>query len=326
MLASGEAGQLFRLLRSLRDKGVTIIYISHRLEEIFKLCDRITVMKDGCHVGTYKTAELDEKELVSLMIGRTLESYFPARKPKIGETVMKLENISSGKTVKNVSFEVRRGEVLGITGLVGAGRTEAMRAVFGADPLDGGRVILNGRQVRFKTPERAVKHGIGMLPEDRKAHGVLLEMPIRTNITLTRLKSFTGPLKIINRKKETRYIEDLVKRLSIKAASIEDNVSSLSGGNQQKVAIAKLLASDCRILILDEPTRGVDVGAKIEIYNIINDLVANGFAVILISSEMAEIIGMCDRAVVMKDGSVAGILDKNELTEENLIKYSMGVN
>lgn len=326
VLASGEAGQLFRLLRSLRDKGVTIIYISHRLEEIFKLCDRITVMKDGCHVGTYKTAELDDKELVSLMIGRTLESYFPARKPKIGETVMKLENISSGKTVKNVSFEVRRGEVLGITGLVGAGRTEAMRAVFGADPLDGGRVILNGRQVRFKTPESAVKHGIGMLPEDRKAHGVLLEMPIRTNITLTRLKSFTGPLKIINRKKETGHIEDLVKRLSIKAASIEDNVSSLSGGNQQKVAIAKLLASDCRILILDEPTRGVDVGAKIEIYNIINDLVANGFAVILISSEMAEIIGMCDRAVVMKDGSVAGILAKNELTEENLIKYSMGVN
>ena len=264
-------------------------------------------MKDGCHVNL-KTAELDDKELVSLMIGRTLESYFPARKPKIGETVMKLENISSGKTVKNVSFEVRRGEVLGITGLVGAGRTEAMRAVFGADPLDGGRVILNGRQVRFKTPESAVKHGIGMLPEDRKAHGVLLEMPIRTNITLTRLKSFTGPLKIINRKKETGYIEDLVKRLSIKAASIEDNVSSLSGGNQQKVAIAKLLASDCRILILDEPTRGVDVGAKIEIYNIINDLVANGFAVILISSEMAEIIGMCDRAVVMKDGSVAGIL------------------
>jgi ribose transport system ATP-binding protein len=326
VLASSEVEQLFKLLRELRSKGVAIIYISHRLEEIFRLCDRITVMKDGCYVGTYEAAELNDKKLVSLMIGRTLESYFPARESHIGKPVFRVENVSAGKAVKNVSFEVREGEVLGISGLVGAGRTETLRAVFGADPLDSGRVYLNGRQIRIKSPMSAVKQGIAMLPEDRKAHGVLLKMPIRTNITLTRLKSMTGLFNIINKKKETQYINEMVGKLSIRAGSIENNVNSLSGGNQQKVAIAKILASDCRVLILDEPTRGVDVGAKIEIYKIINDLVAQSYAVIMISSEMMEVIGMCDRVVVMKGGSVAGELSKDELTEQNLINYSMGVN
>lgn len=326
VLASSEVEQLFKLLRDLRSKGVAIIYISHRLEEIFRLCDRISVMKDGLYVGTYETAEMDEKKLVSLMIGRTLESYFPARESNIGKPVFRVENVSAGKAVKNVSFEVREGEVLGITGLVGAGRTETLRAVFGADPMDSGRIYLNGRQIRIKSPMSAVKQGIGLLPEDRKAHGVLLKMPIRTNITLTRLRSFTGLFNIINKKKETAYVDEMVGKLSIKAASIDDNVNSLSGGNQQKVAIAKLLSSDSRVLILDEPTRGVDVGAKIEIYKIINDLVGQNYAVIMISSEMMEVIGMCDRAVVMKGGSVAGELGKDELTEQNLINYSMGVN
>ncbi len=326
VLASSEVEQLFKLLRELRAKGVAIIYISHRLEEIFRLCDRITVMKDGQYVGTYEASELDDKKLVSLMIGRTLESYFPERVPHIGQTVMEVENICSGKAVRNVSFKVHAGEVLGIAGLVGAGRTETLRAVFGADPMDSGRVYLNGRQIKIKSPASAVKQGIGMLPEDRKAHGVLLKMPIRTNITLTRLKSFKGPLSIISKKKETEYVNEIVGKLSIKAASIDANVNSLSGGNQQKVAIAKLLASDCKVLILDEPTRGVDVGAKIEIYKIINSLVDQNYAVIMISSEMMEIIGMCDRAVVIKGGSVAGELGKDELTEQNLINYSMGVN
>ena len=326
VLASREVEQLFKLLRDLRAKGVAIIYISHRLEEIFRLCDRITVMKDGDYVGTYDTAEMDEKKLVSLMIGRTLESYFPARESNIGKPVFRIEDVSAGKAVNNVSFEVREGEVLGITGLVGAGRTETLRAVFGADPMDSGRVYLNGRQIKIKSPTSAVKQGIGLLPEDRKAHGVLLKMPIRTNVTLTRLKSFKGPFGVINKKKETAYVNEIVGKLSIKAASIENNVNSLSGGNQQKVAIAKLLASDCKVLILDEPTRGVDVGAKIEIYKIINSLVDQNYAVIMISSEMMEIIGMCDRAVVMKGGSVAGELGKDELTEQNLINYSMGVN
>lgn len=326
VLATSEAEQLFHLLKELRAKGVSVIYISHRLEEVFRLTDRITVMKDGACVGTYETAFLDEKKLVSLMIGRTLESYFPPRESRIGKTIFKVENLSAGKAVKNVSFEVREGEVLGIGGLVGSGRTETMRAIFGADPMDGGKIWIHGKQIRVKSPQDAVKQGIGLLPEDRKAHGVLLEMPIRTNITLTCMKSFTGLFSVINKKKETEYISDMVKKLAIKAGSIENPASSLSGGNQQKVAIAKLLASDSRVLILDEPTRGVDVGAKIEIYKIINELVAQKYAVIMISSEMMEVIGMCDRVVVMRNGSVAGELQKHELTEQNLINYSMGVN
>ncbi len=325
VLASSEVAQLFKLLEGLKQKGVAVIYISHRLEEIFKLCDTITVMKDGEYVGTYEAAELDEKRLVSLMIGRTLESYFPEREPRIGAPVFRVESLCAGKAVQNVSFEVRAGEVLGISGLVGAGRTETLRAVFGADPQESGRILLNGKPIKIKSPQSAVRHGIGMLPEDRKAHGVLLNMPVRTNITLTRLKSFTGIFNIINKKEETEYVNDITAKLSVKAASIDDNVSSLSGGNQQKVAIAKLLASDCKVLILDEPTRGVDVGAKIEIYKIINSLVALDYAVIMISSEMMEVIGMCDRAVVMRNGRVEGELQKNELTEQNLIHYSMGV-
>jgi ribose transport system ATP-binding protein len=269
---------------------------------------------------------MDQKKLVSLMIGRTLETYFPVRESHIGNTVFSVENITSGKVVKNVSFEVREGEVLGIAGLVGSGRTETMRVVFGADPLDSGQIFLNGKKIKIRSPMSAVRQGIGMLPEDRKSHGVLLKMPIRTNITLTRLKAFTGPFNIISKKKENDYINDIVSRLAIKVGSIDNNANSLSGGNQQKVAIAKLLASDSKVLILDEPTRGVDVGAKIEIYKIINSLVAQNYAVIMISSEMMEVIGMCDRVMVMRNGSMVGELQKNELTEQNLINYSMGVN
>ena len=326
VLASREVEQLFKLLRELRAKGVSIIYISHRLEEIFQLTDRITVMKDGTYVGTYETSSLDQKKLVSLMIGRTLESYFPPRESHIGQPVFRVENISAGKAVKDVTFEVREGEVLGISGLVGSGRTETMRAIFGADPLDSGRIYLNGKQIKVKSPMSAIKQGIGLLPEDRKAHGVLLKMPIRMNITLPRLKAFTGPFNVINRKKENEYINDMVKKLAIKVGSVENPANSLSGGNQQKVAIAKLLASDSKVLILDEPTRGVDVGAKIEIYKIINELVAQNYAVIMISSEMMEVIGMCDRVVVMRSGSMAGELTRDQLTEQNLINYSMGVN
>lgn len=326
VLAASEAEQLFKLLEDLRAKGVAIIYISHRLEEIFRLADRVTVMKDGQYVGTYETASMDKQKLVSLMIGRTLESYFPHREPNIGNPVFKVENINSGRAVKNVSFEVREGEVLGLSGLVGSGRTETMRAIFGADPLDSGKIYLDGKQIKVKSPKAAVKQGIGMLPEDRKAHGVLLKLSIRTNMTITRLKSFTGPFGIINSKKEIEYVNDMVDKLAIKIGSIENPTYSLSGGNQQKVAIAKLLASDSKVLILDEPTRGVDIGAKIEIYKIINSLVAQNYAVIMISSEMMEVIGMCDRVVVMRGGSVAGELQKSELTEQNLINYSMGVN
>ena len=325
VLASGEVEQLFTLLRALRDKNVSIIYISHRIEEIFALTDRITVMKDGFIVATVETADTDKDNLVSMMIGRKLENYFPGRTPNIGKPIFKVEGINRGRIVRDVSFEAREGEVLGISGLVGSGRTETMRAIYGADPRDSGKIFLDGKQIKINSPRSAVNQGITLLPEDRKMHGVLLRLPVRNNITLTRLPRLTAILGVIRKKLETGYVNGMVEKLAIKLGSIENNVDTLSGGNQQKVAIAKLLASDCRVVIFDEPTRGVDIGAKIEIYKIINTLVAQNYAVIMISSEMMEIIGMCDRVIVMREGAVAGELAGEEITEERLIGYSMGV-
>jgi len=325
VLASNEVDQLFALLKKLRDKGVAIVYISHRLEEVFQLSDRITVMKDGRYVATCDTTSISKDELVNMMIGRTLESYFPERVPRIGQPIFKVENISRGNVVKNITFEVREGEVLGISGLIGSGRTELVRAIYGADRMDNGKVYLYGNELSIKSPKNAVNKGIVLLPEDRKAHGVLLNLPIRHNMTLARLKVLTGLLSVINKKKETGYIKEMIDKLSIRAGSVENNVSSLSGGNQQKVAIAKMLASECKVIIVDEPTRGVDVGAKIEIYKIINSLVAQNYAVIMISSEMMEIIGMCDRVLVMREGNLVGELQKDQLNEQNLINYSIGV-
>ena len=227
--------------------------------------------------------------------------------------------------MQDVSFEVREGEVLGINGLVGAGRTETLRAVFGADKKDSGSVILGGTPVQITSSKKAVSLGIGMLPEDRKKHGVLINQPIRVNMTLASLKELSGAFGWINKKKEDEVIDDLVDKLRIKIGSIENDASSLSGGNQQKVALAKWLGSNCKILIFDEPTRGVDVGAKVEIYRIINQLAEEGASIIMISSEMPEIIGMSDRVLVMREGKVMGELNKNEISEENLIKLSMGV-
>lgn len=325
VLTSNEVEQLFELLLALKENGVSIIYISHRLEEVFRISDRITVLKDGTFVATVDTASINEKQLVNMMIGRELRDFFPPRNATIGEPILELKGINCGNSVKDISFRVNEGEVLGIGGLVGSGRTETARAIFGADKKDSGKVYLFGKPVNIKSPRNAIKLGIGLLPEDRKRHGVLLELPIRYNTTLSSLEDFCGPLAWINKQKEIDFLNKMVQMLAIKAASIEDNVSSLSGGNQQKVAISKLLASDCKVLILDEPTRGVDVGAKIEIYKIINSLAEKGCAIIIISSEMTEIIGMCDRALIMREGSIVGELKKDALTEQNFIKYSMGV-
>lgn len=325
VLAASEVEKLYSLLNDLRKKGVAIIYITHRLEEVFRIADRITVLKDGTYVATSEKSSVTEQQLVNMMIGRDLQSFFPERESDIGDPVLKVEHISCGRAVKDVSFHVNAGEVLGISGLVGSGRTEIVRAIFGEDKMDGGKVYMYGRPVMIKSPEQAVKLGIGLLPEDRKTQGVLLNLPISHNITLSCLKKFCGVFNWINIRKENEFINDMVVNLAIKTTSVENDVSSLSGGNQQKVALAKLLASDCKVLLLDEPTRGVDVGAKIEIYKIINLLVEQKFAVVMISSEMIEIIGMCDRVMVMREGRIAGELQKNELTEQNLIKFSMGV-
>ena len=325
VLASSEEKQLFKIIETLKEQGVCIIYISHRLSEIFAVCDKITVLKDGKNVDTVTTKDITEEQLVKMMVGRDLTEMFPPRNARIGGVTMKVEHLCCGKKVQDVSFEVREGEVLGINGLVGAGRTETLRAVFGADKKDSGSVILGGTPVQITSSKKAVSLGIGMLPEDRKKHGVLINQPIRVNMTLASLKELSGAFGWINKKKEDEVIDDLVDKLRIKIGSIENDASSLSGGNQQKVALAKWLGSNCKILIFDEPTRGVDVGAKVEIYRIINQLAEEGASIIMISSEMPEIIGMSDRVLVMREGKVMGELNKNEISEENLIKLSMGV-
>ena len=325
VLTNREVEKLFDVIYKLRDSGVCVIYISHRLEEIFRICSRITVLKDGKNVDTVKVKDITEKQLVTMMIGRDLSELFPERNAEIGETILEARNLVSGKMVKDVSFHIKAGEVVGFAGLVGAGRTETMRAVFGADKLESGEIRLTGKPVRIHNPKKAIKHGIGMVPEDRKQQGLLLDMPIKINGTMSSLKDFTSALGILDHPKENKKVEEMIGVLNIKARSYKSKASSLSGGNQQKVALMKWLISNSKVIIFDEPTRGVDVGAKVEIYRVMNTLAEQGAAVIMISSEMPEIIGMSDRVYVMRHGKIAGEVEKQHLTEQNLINLSMGV-
>lgn len=321
VLTHSETQKLLELIKQLKAEGVTILYISHRLEELFAISDKITVLKDGKYVDTVETASITKEQLVTMMVGREIEQLFPERNAEIGEEILRVENLKTGDLVEDVSFSLRKGEVLGFSGLVGSGRTETMRAIFGADRKTSGKVLYFGEEVNFKNPKQAIRKGIGLLPEDRKSQGLLLKQPIRYNATLV---SRQGD-GFINHKKEQEEVRKLLARISTKYGSTEDNADSLSGGNQQKVALAKWLAVDTKVIILDEPTRGVDVGAKTEIYQIINELAENGVGVIIISSEMAEIIGTCDRAIVMREGRVTGEVPKESLSENQLIKLAMGV-
>ncbi|QGQ47782.1 sugar ABC transporter ATP-binding protein [Metabacillus sediminilitoris] len=324
VLTFSETQKLLSIINNLKKNGVSIIYISHRLEELLEISDHITVLKDGKYVDTVVTSSINKEELVSMMVGREITQLFPERKSKIGNEILKVDHLSSGNLVKDVSFSIKSGEVVGFSGLVGSGRTEAMRAIFGVDKRKSGKVIYFGEEVNFKDPKEAINKGFGLLPEDRKKQGLLLEQSIRMNTTIAsmfKIKKFG----VINHKKEKEYVKDLLASIATKYGSMEDNANSLSGGNQQKIALAKWLSADCKCLVFDEPTRGVDVGAKTEIYKIINQLAEEGVGVIVISSEMSEIIGMCDRAIVMRQGEIAGEVDKSELTENNLIKLAMGV-
>jgi len=326
VLTLKEVEKLFDIINKLRNKGVCIIYISHRLEEIFRICDRITILKDGKNVTTMDVKDTDEKSIVTYMIGRDLSEFFPERHAKIGDVVLKVENLNCGSMVKNINFEVRAGEVLGFAGLVGSGRTETMRAIFGADKKEKGLIYINGDTFKINSPKDAVKAGIGMLPEDRKQQGVLLEMPIRINGTLSTLQEFSSkPFGILKHKKEINAVNEMIRILTVKTPNQNNKASSLSGGNQQKVALMKWLISKCKVLIFDEPTRGVDVGAKVEIYKVMNSLAEQGVAIIMISSEMPEVIGMSDRVLVMRNGEIAGEVTKGNITEQNLINLSMGV-
>lgn len=318
VLTFNEIKKLFKLLRDLRNKGMGIVYISHRLEELFELCDNITVMRDGCYIGEYKCSEIDKNGLIERMVGRKLQTLFPKRTAKIGEEILDVRHLSAGKMVKDISFSIRKGEVVGFGGLVGAGRTETMRAIFGIDKIISGTVIYKGKEIKCKSPLEAVRNKIGLLPEDRKQQGVILELPIGLNVTLAIIKKITTH-GIISNKSDRAIGQDILAKVGAKYDKITNNVSSLSGGNQQKVALSKWLAADCELMILDEPTRGVDVAAKTEIYKNINDLAEAGIAIIMISSEMEEIIHMSDRAIIMRQGKISGELLKEELTDINIM-------
>jgi ribose transport system ATP-binding protein len=325
VLTFKEKDKLFELLRNLKQQGVSILFISHRLEEVIELCDEVTVFKDGKFVNQIKCSEAKVSNLIDMMIGRELTALFPARHATIGEEVLSVKGLNRGSIVQDVSFSMRAGEVIGFSGLVGAGRTETMRLVYGADKLDSGAIYLYGKKISVHSPVDSLRYGIGFLPEDRKQLGVIQGMSIRINATLASIRKIENRFRCINKKKEKSFVNKLIDSLSIKLRSMEDNVSTLSGGNQQKVSFSKWIAAGCKCVILDEPTRGVDVGAKAEIYRIINEIAEKGVAVIVVSSEMLELINICDRVVVMRGGRITGEVGKGELTENNLISLAMGV-
>ncbi len=321
-----DAKKLFENLIRLKKGGMSIIYISHHLEEIFKIADTITVLKDGVHTGSMATKDIDKDGVIRLMIGRELDDLFPTRTATISEKpIFEVQNLTgSDGFVKDVSFSVRAGEVLGVAGLGGSGRTEMGKLIFGADKKRSGTLILNGKVITTKTPVEAVKHEIGFVSEDRKEEGVFLPLSIRKNISITSFSPISSKLGFINNVKEYNNVLGLIDKLNIKTPSSEIDVKNLSGGNQQKVALAKWLSIDSKLIIIDEPTRGVDVGAKVEIYNLINEVAKKGVAVIVISSDMPEIMGIADRILVMHKGSIFGELPKDKFSEENILRYSIG--
>jgi ribose transport system ATP-binding protein len=315
-----EIEELFRIIRELRARGVGVAYISHRLEELKQISDRITVMRDGNYVDTVATLQAEIPQIISMMVGRTLyETSRNLKDTSQHEVLLDVRNLQRGRAIKDVSFQARGGEILGLAGLMGAGRTEVARAIFGADQLETGEVFVEGRKVRIRQPSDAVRNGIGYLSEDRKRFGLALGMDVEANIVLAAMSRFLGLLGIIKRGETKATAEKFVSLLSIKTPRLGQQVKFLSGGNQQKVVVGKWLVRDCRILFFDEPTRGIDVGAKSEIYKLLNDLASQGKAVIMISSELPEIIRMSHRIIVMCEGRITGELTAAEATQEKIM-------
>ncbi|MFQ9158023.1 MAG: sugar ABC transporter ATP-binding protein [Blautia sp.] len=319
-LTEAEIEELFKIIRDLRDKQLGIVYISHRMDEIKVITDRVTVMRDGSYVGTLITKDCTKDDIINMMVGRVIyedpktESNVAPDAP----VVLKVEHLNAGKMVQDVSFELHKGEILGFSGLMGAGRTETARALFGADPKESGDIYVNGKKVDIKSPMDAVKCGIGYLSEDRKRYGIVVAKSVAENSTMASMENFMNGI-FINKKKENEIAKKYVNDLKTKTPGVEQLVVNLSGGNQQKVVIAKWLVRNCDILIFDEPTRGIDVGAKSEIYHLMNELVAEGKSIIMISSEMTEILRMSDRIVVMCEGKKTGEIDISEATQENIM-------
>ncbi len=323
-LTQHESDELYRITKGLRDKGVSVIFISHRMEDIQELAERITVFRDSRYIGTWPIGEITRDKLIMAMVGREITRMFPKRKIDIGEEVLRVEHLSRTGFFRDISFDLRKGEILALTGLVGAGRTEVCESIYGIDPPDAGEIYLHGKKITLDSPVRALEKGIGYLPEDRQKQGLVLEWEIGKNITLPSLESFSRH-SWLDDDKERSAAGTLAGRLQVKAADIFTLASALSGGNQQKVVFAKILTNSLEVIILDEPTKGVDIGAKAAIYEIIGDLAEQGYGIILVSSEMPEVLGMSDRIVVMKEGHVTAFLETSEATQEEILKAAMVV-
>jgi len=324
-LGEKEVAQLMKTCRELKARGIGILFVSHKLEELFELCDRVTVIRDGQYIETRDIQDWTNDSLIAAMVGRTLENQFPKEFGTRGECMLKVENLEIGGVLNGVSFEAYGGEILGMSGLVGAGRTETVRAVFGADPIDGGKIYIKGKEVKIKSPKQAIREGIALLTEDRKGSGLVLAQTIRTNLIMSSFKKHSTGM-FLDEKKIEESGQGHIQSLRIKTPSIDEIVGQLSGGNQQKVVIGKWLNSDADIFIFDEPTRGIDVGAKVEVYNVMNSLVKAGKCVIMISSEMPEILGMSDRVVVMRGGKVMATVDRDSkhFNQEDIMKAAWG--
>ncbi len=322
-LTEAEIAELFHIIRQLKDKGVGVVYISHRLEELKQIADRITVMRDGRYVGTEDAASVPIERVISMMVGRTIYESAPEVPERTHEeVVLEARNLNRGNVIRDVSFKLNKGEILGFAGLMGAGRTEVARAVFGADPLDSGEVYVKGQKVAIRQPNDAVANGIGYLSEDRKRYGLALGLDVQANVVLAAFKKFLGRAGVVNDGKIRETGKRYVEALSIKTPSLQQKVKNLSGGNQQKVVVGKWLTADTDILIFDEPTRGIDVGAKSEIYHLLNQLTQQGKSIIMISSELPEILRMSHRIVVMCEGRITGELTAAEATQEKIMTYA----
>lgn len=324
-LSKRECEELYRITEQLRDEGCSIIFISHRFEDMYRLATRVTVFRDSQYIGTWNVDEISNEVLISKMVGREISQIYPKQEVERGEEIFRVEGLSKTGYYKDVSFSLHKGEILAMTGLVGAGRTEVCQGIMGIERPDKGKVILEGKTLSIKHPSDAMKAGIGYLPEDRQKQGLILDWGLGQNVTLSTLEKFTK-FTVINRKAERERSKELLEKVKTKALSVFDKASSLSGGNQQKVIVAKVLNSDLKVVILDEPTKGVDVGAKAQIYEIMSELAAQGFGVIMISSEMPEVLGMADTILVMKEGRVSKIFaDATGVTQEQILEAAMNM-
>lgn len=321
-LTPAETDKLFDVIKDLKESGKSIVYISHRLHEIFEICDDVTVLRDGELIGEKSIENLDEDKIIEMMVGRKLSEQYPRIESEPGEEILKVENLSN-QFVKEVSFSLKRGETLGVAGLMGSERTELMRSIYGIYPAKGS-VYLNGEKVKINSPLDSLRYGIAYVTEDRKANGIITGMNVRENITLSSLELFKGPLGFISKGKEEISSKEYIEKMSIKTSGTKQQLRFLSGGNQQKVSIAKSLMTNPKILILDEPTRGVDVGAKKEIYDLINKFKSEGMSIIMVSSDIPEVLGISDRIMVMHEGRVSGFLNRDEATQESIMTLAVG--